>query len=131
MKTKIYEFPSNPLYIMKTRFSSNAQSCGICLDEISIQGVLSSCKHEFCYHCISKWSEVTHKQIENRCPICKVRFQTLTSEFKRKVYRLQKLKKKVNYVSNKSQKCDYILLTLIETAEQLLTHEIYRLLDSP
>ena len=114
---------------MKTRFSSQAMTCGICLSEISVQGVLNSCSHEFCFHCISKWSEVFSNQTKNSCPVCKSRFSSIASQFRRKVYKSQKLQKKVNFVSNKSQKCDMILLTLIETAELLLTHEIYRLLD--
>ncbi|OMJ78627.1 hypothetical protein SteCoe_21504 [Stentor coeruleus] len=111
---------------MKTRFMSNAKTCGICLNEITIQGVINSCRHEFCFDCISKWSD-----IENKCPVCKVRFLTITSEFKRKQYRSMKLKKKVNYVDHKSQKCSVDLLGLIETAEQLLTYELYRLLNIP
>jgi hypothetical protein len=114
---------------MKTRFTSKAQICGICLCEIAVQGIVDSCKHEFCFDCISRWSEVINIQIENKCPVCKARFLRITSEFKRKQYRCQRLKKKVNYVSNKSQKCGVDLITLIETAEQLLTHELFRLLD--
>ena len=43
---------------MKTRFMSDAQMCGICLGEISVQGVLNSCSHDFCFSCILKWSDV-------------------------------------------------------------------------
>ncbi|OMJ88709.1 hypothetical protein SteCoe_9250 [Stentor coeruleus] len=110
---------------MKTRFMSKAKICGICLSEISVQGCVGSCCHEFCFECISKWSD-----IENKCPICKVRFLTITSEFKRKQYRSRKLKKKVNYVNYKTQKCSVNLLSLIETAEQLLTQELNRFFNS-
>lgn len=109
---------------------SKAKTCGICLGEISVQGIVGSCCHEFCFECISKWSDVSFKQIENKCPVCKVRFLTITSEFKRKQYRSRKLKKKVNYVNHKTQKCSVDLLSLIETAEQLLTQELYRFFNS-
>ncbi|OMJ94937.1 hypothetical protein SteCoe_1797 [Stentor coeruleus] len=108
---------------MKTRFTSNAKICGICLSEIGIQGVINSCCHEFCFNCISKWSD-----IENKCPVCKATFLKITSEFQRKQYRSVKMKKKVNYVNHKTQKCNLNLLALIETAEQILTHEFYQLL---
>ncbi|KAG8079242.1 hypothetical protein GUJ93_ZPchr0007g3747, partial [Zizania palustris] len=52
------------------------QICGICLSEeqrATIQGMLSSCSHYFCFACIMQWSKV-----ESRCPLCKRRFATIT-----------------------------------------------------
>mmetsp|Transcript_40543 Transcript_40543/g.102072 ORF Transcript_40543/g.102072 Transcript_40543/m.102072 type:complete len:599 (-) Transcript_40543:12-1808(-) len=48
-------------------------TCGICLDDVKIRGVLNSCAHMFCFTCITQWSEV-----QNTCPMCKRRFDSLT-----------------------------------------------------
>ena len=50
----------------------SSKHCSICYNEISVQGKLSSCRHEFCITCIKQWSE-----IENTCPICKTRFSSI------------------------------------------------------
>lgn len=48
--------------------------CGICLEEsIKLQGLLSCCKHTFCFDCIDKWS-----QTSNTCPLCKKRFKQIS-----------------------------------------------------
>eukprot|EP01122_Echinamoeba_exundans_P005977 TRINITY_DN1618_c0_g1_i1.p1 TRINITY_DN1618_c0_g1~~TRINITY_DN1618_c0_g1_i1.p1 ORF type:complete len:373 (+),score=49.24 TRINITY_DN1618_c0_g1_i1:66-1184(+) len=46
--------------------------CGICLDKVSIRGVLDSCDHAFCFECIFRWSKES-----NTCPMCKQRFHQL------------------------------------------------------
>ncbi|GAB4823508.1 hypothetical protein N2152v2_010554 [Parachlorella kessleri] len=47
--------------------------CGICLTEdLTEIGELDSCRHLFCFPCISRWAE-----IESKCPFCKLRFSQL------------------------------------------------------
>jgi len=46
--------------------------CDICYKTIQIQGVIESCNHKFCFDCIKRWS-----RIENTCPMCKKRFNSL------------------------------------------------------
>ena len=40
--------------------------CPICLNPITNRSVLDACLHEFCYECISSWS-----QQHNHCPTCR------------------------------------------------------------
>lgn len=50
-------------------------TCSICLTGIrDIQqfGRLPKCQHVFCVECITKWAE-----INNRCPLCKSRFNII------------------------------------------------------
>ncbi|KAL4858297.1 PHD and RING finger domain-containing protein [Chlorella vulgaris] len=47
-------------------------ACGLCYEEITVQGEIDSCNHRFCHPCIARWSE-----IENSCPFCKQRFKRL------------------------------------------------------
>eukprot|EP01103_Thecamoeba_quadrilineata_P013430 TRINITY_DN3730_c0_g1_i1.p1 TRINITY_DN3730_c0_g1~~TRINITY_DN3730_c0_g1_i1.p1 ORF type:complete len:247 (-),score=37.40 TRINITY_DN3730_c0_g1_i1:93-833(-) len=49
--------------------------CGICLDNISIRGIIDICNHTFCFDCIHKWSDVS-----NTCPMCKARFKYITKK---------------------------------------------------
>jgi len=42
-----------------TRFTKNAEQCGICLNTISFQGKLDICSHAFCFDCILRWSDVS------------------------------------------------------------------------
>lgn len=53
---------------MQTRSAGTARLCSICLDRVvvqvlveQIQGHIDSCKHEFCFSCIKKWSEVLYE----------------------------------------------------------------------
>ena len=46
-----------------------APICCICLDTTTEKVRITSCRHKFHYKCIKKWSER-----ENRCPLCKRRF---------------------------------------------------------
>eukprot|EP00742_Colponemidia_sp_Colp-10_P010305 GILJ01011312.1.p1 GENE.GILJ01011312.1~~GILJ01011312.1.p1 ORF type:complete len:517 (+),score=64.62 GILJ01011312.1:145-1695(+) len=47
--------------------------CSICFDKVSEQGILNCCSHPFCFECIHTWSKS-----ENKCPVCKRRFENLT-----------------------------------------------------
>jgi len=49
--------------------------CGICFENIEIQGILDVCKHTFCFDCIHRWSKTA-----NTCPMCKARFRTITKD---------------------------------------------------
>jgi len=49
--------------------------CSICYEKVEEQGLLDSCKHEFCLECISKWAKTS-----NACPICKQRYSLITSK---------------------------------------------------
>jgi hypothetical protein len=55
--------------------TEDGPQCGICLDEVSIQGLIDICKHTFCFECIRKWSDVS-----NTCPMCKARFKYITKK---------------------------------------------------
>jgi hypothetical protein len=48
--------------------------CAICLDACLNQCSPNSCKHTFCFPCISEWGQVSPV-----CPLCKVEFQTVVS----------------------------------------------------
>mmetsp|Transcript_6720 Transcript_6720/g.6942 ORF Transcript_6720/g.6942 Transcript_6720/m.6942 type:complete len:460 (+) Transcript_6720:89-1468(+) len=48
--------------------------CSICLEKMKEKGEIDSCKHKFCVKCIVKWSKVT-----NLCPICKKKFNSVTT----------------------------------------------------
>lgn len=37
---------------------SEAVNCAICYKEIEVQGAIESCKHVYCFSCISQWSKV-------------------------------------------------------------------------
>jgi len=37
---------------------SLTECCGICLEQIRVQGKLNCCLHYFCLKCVKKWSEV-------------------------------------------------------------------------
>jgi len=52
---------------------NNELQCGVCLENIAEQGVLSGCAHSFCFICIKEWSKTS-----NTCPLCKGRFTHLT-----------------------------------------------------
>lgn len=55
------------------------------MDESKLSSNIDSCKHEFCKHCIYKWSKS-----ENTCPICKKRFKKiLTTENSNHNYNLR------------------------------------------
>jgi hypothetical protein len=55
--------------------SDKEMQCGICLENIEIQGILNTCKHLFCFTCIEHWSKTS-----NTCPLCKLRFKQLTKQ---------------------------------------------------
>ena len=65
--------------------------CGICFDEVVVQGVLNSCRHVFCFDCIRKWA--TRKAT---CPQCLQRFDKINKVWyegearKVKKYRVRK-----------------------------------------
>jgi hypothetical protein len=48
------------------------KQCCICLDTITVIGILPVCDHNFCYECIFEWSKST-----NTCPLCKERFRCI------------------------------------------------------
>ena len=49
-----------------------ADDCCICTETITFRGSIDSCRHPFCFDCISRWS-----QIESKCPVCRTRFKLL------------------------------------------------------
>lgn len=115
---------------MKTRFRNSADQCGICLENIEIEGRLNSCPHQFCLKCIKKWSEVIFTQSENSCPICKGRFSTIKKIPRRKEYKPSKID--LYSVENKDQ--DRIInhsefIMLLQEASSSLTIELQSLLD--
>lgn len=55
-------------------YTSENEICGICRDIVIDRGLLDGCQHWFCYTCIDNWSAII-----NRCPLCKVEFQHITS----------------------------------------------------
>ncbi|CAM0953480.1 unnamed protein product [Alopecurus aequalis] len=54
--------------------ASENEVCGICRDIVIDRGLLDGCQHMFCYTCIDNWSAII-----NRCPLCKIEFQHITS----------------------------------------------------
>jgi Ring finger domain len=53
-----------------TRPSPNESTCPICLDPCEEVSTIDSCKHVFCFPCISAWGKITP-----RCPLCKLSFE--------------------------------------------------------
>ena len=49
------------------------EECGICLEVLQDVATLSSCKHRFCFKCISHWMEK-----KNVCPYCKGEFESIS-----------------------------------------------------
>lgn len=72
-KTKTTIMPSYNLLKRIANFNREELSCGICFEQITIQGKLSDCAHPFCFVCIEQWSKT-----ENSCPLCKTRFLSLS-----------------------------------------------------
>eukprot|EP00826_Nyctotherus_ovalis_P043835 TRINITY_DN4671_c0_g1_i10.p2 TRINITY_DN4671_c0_g1~~TRINITY_DN4671_c0_g1_i10.p2 ORF type:complete len:104 (-),score=21.10 TRINITY_DN4671_c0_g1_i10:654-965(-) len=35
-----------------------AEPCGVCYNPIKLRGAIESCKHQFCFECIHRWSKV-------------------------------------------------------------------------
>lgn len=35
-----------------------AETCGVCYSSVRVRGVIESCKHQFCFECIHRWSKV-------------------------------------------------------------------------
>lgn len=56
-----------------TRPSPNESTCPICLDPCEEVSTIDSCKHVFCFPCISAWGKITP-----RCPLCKLTFENAT-----------------------------------------------------
>jgi hypothetical protein len=52
----------------------DVDACCICLSNVSDPAVLDGCSHHFCATCIQAWSAR-----ENRCPLCKRRFTSITT----------------------------------------------------
>jgi len=48
--------------------------CMETFEKTSIRGLLSCSHHQFCFHCILGWAEVT-----NKCPLCLTPFHTITA----------------------------------------------------
>lgn len=48
-----------------SKWSGN-DALAICLQTVTIRGVIPCCNHIFCFSCIVEWSKVT-----NSCPLCK------------------------------------------------------------
>ena len=113
-----------------TRFKKRAKMCGICMNEVEFQGEIDSCLHVFCFDCVKEWAQVSDIQIENTCPLCKLRFNTITKITHRVAYASSGKKQKTLYVSNKNQS---LLLesenfnSFIENAQRLIEAE-YELL---
>ncbi|KAI6648045.1 hypothetical protein LOD99_8247 [Oopsacas minuta] len=48
--------------------------CVICLEpDVQVRGRLSTCKHIFCFFCISQWALAS-----NTCPLCKSKFRCIS-----------------------------------------------------
>jgi hypothetical protein len=42
------------------------KQCSVCLEDIQNKCVINSCRHEFCFKCLKKWSKE-----KNYCPLCR------------------------------------------------------------
>ncbi|KAI8361569.1 hypothetical protein B0O80DRAFT_494112 [Mortierella sp. GBAus27b] len=51
--------------------------CVICLNSCDDRTVLSTCRHEFCFHCILQWSMISHS-----CPLCVQIFDSCIHDIK-------------------------------------------------
>jgi hypothetical protein len=64
------------------------KKCPICLDLIINAASIKSCKHEFCYDCLTQW---TNKS--SQCPLCKIDFDS----YNYKNFKGDKISKNVDY----------------------------------
>lgn len=50
------------------------KTCGICLDVVSLFGMLPNCQHSFCFSCIKEWRQKMEFAYEVRkgCPECRI-----------------------------------------------------------
>jgi hypothetical protein len=46
--------------------SLGTKQCSVCLEDIKNRCVTNSCRHEFCFKCLKKWSKE-----KNYCPLCR------------------------------------------------------------
>eukprot|EP01028_Stygiella_incarcerata_P009038 TRINITY_DN4135_c0_g1_i1.p1 TRINITY_DN4135_c0_g1~~TRINITY_DN4135_c0_g1_i1.p1 ORF type:complete len:336 (-),score=85.56 TRINITY_DN4135_c0_g1_i1:200-1138(-) len=51
---------------------SQTESCPICFSDVIIRGQIDSCKHVFCFDCITEWSKSS-----SHCPICRREFRSI------------------------------------------------------
>mmetsp|Transcript_14765 Transcript_14765/g.27340 ORF Transcript_14765/g.27340 Transcript_14765/m.27340 type:complete len:119 (+) Transcript_14765:84-440(+) len=112
---------------VQTRFQAKAQVCGICFEQVAFQGSLDSCKHVFCFDCISNWAKT-----ENSCPMCKLRFTQICRVLHRVDYAGESRPRRVA-VQPKDQKFSYMqaeLLSQLELAESLIAEELRRLMEN-
>lgn len=74
-KTEPTPLPTRSQSQRKTRMkeSPDNEVCGICLENVKVRGLLSSCDHVFCFACIHKWSKRC-----STCPHCKREFKNIT-----------------------------------------------------
>ena len=68
----------NYIKLRKSKGSKKKQldSCVVCLEDLEPckRVVIDSCKHEYCYQCIKKWTS----ESSNECPLCKLRITNIT-----------------------------------------------------
>jgi len=72
--------------------------CGICLQNISVRGLLPCCDHHFCSECIVEWSNTS-----NTCPLCKARFYSIVEIVTTKAIGGDKTRQRVIPVNYKEQ----------------------------
>lgn len=113
----------------ETRFSAKANTCGICLALIEFSGSLNCCSHKFCFDCILKWSQVLITQTENRCPVCKGRFSSVTRISHRVEYK-DAAQSGVVDISEKSQGSSFSFSQLSNSSERLFEGTIEVLMST-
>ena len=73
------------------------------------EATISGCDHTFCFSCIGKWSER-----ENKCPLCKVRFNKITRVKAQRKRRGGKSVQNVKTVKNCDQRSDLVSGSALE-----------------
>ncbi len=53
------------------------KQCSVCLEDIQNRCVTNSCRHEFCFKCLKKWSKE-----KNYCPLCRAVYSQIIHNIK-------------------------------------------------
>ena len=70
--------PANVVKSPKVGTPGSVDECVICMELLAdapYVGTLPSCKHTFCFTCISSWSNQ-----ETTCPLCKAEFKSISKK---------------------------------------------------
>jgi hypothetical protein len=94
-------------------------TCAICI-ELAREPVFTDCKHIFCFTCIDEYIEMTPKEVELKCPMCRSAFNKnfkpkidIDFESKIKKYHGKEYENRIKMLQELRKKCDFIKIKLL------------------